>query len=64
MDLGDVLLPYQKKWLEDRAQVKVVEKSRRLGAGAGRCVESRDIGAGRHGCAVHFLQSGHDAGIY
>ena len=31
MDLGDVLLPYQKKWLEDKAQVKVVEKSRRIG---------------------------------
>lgn len=29
MDLGDVLLPYQKKWLEDRSQVKVVEKDRK-----------------------------------
>lgn len=28
----DVLLPYQKKWIEDLAEVKVWEKSRRIGA--------------------------------
>ncbi|MDR3171179.1 MAG: hypothetical protein LBU17_06040 [Treponema sp.] len=28
----DVLLPYQKKWIEDRSDVKVWEKSRRIGA--------------------------------
>ena len=26
-----VLLPYQQRWLADKAQVKVVEKSRRIG---------------------------------
>lgn len=31
MDLGDVLLPYQKTWLGDKSPVKVVEKSRRIG---------------------------------
>ncbi|MDR0322324.1 MAG: hypothetical protein LBI28_12555 [Treponema sp.] len=28
----DVLLPYQKKWIEDESKVKVWEKSRRIGA--------------------------------
>src|SRR5580658_2912436 len=27
----DLLLPYQRKWISDRAQVKVCEKSRRIG---------------------------------
>ncbi len=31
MELGDVLLPYQKAWLGDKSPVKVVEKSRRIG---------------------------------
>lgn len=31
MNLSDVLLPYQKKWLQDKSQVKVIEKSRRIG---------------------------------
>ena len=31
MHLGDVLLPYQKKWLADKSPVKVIEKSRRIG---------------------------------
>ena len=25
------LLPYQKRWVDDRAQFKVIEKSRRIG---------------------------------
>ena len=29
--MNDVFLPYQKKWLADKASVKVVEKSRRVG---------------------------------
>jgi phage FluMu gp28-like protein len=28
----DVLLPYQKAWIEDESKVKVWEKSRRIGA--------------------------------
>jgi phage FluMu gp28-like protein len=28
----DILLPYQKRWIEDAAAVKVWEKSRRIGA--------------------------------
>jgi phage FluMu gp28-like protein len=28
----DILLPYQKAWIEDTAPVKVWEKSRRIGA--------------------------------
>lgn len=31
MNLRNVLLPYQKKWLEDKSKVKVIEKSRRIG---------------------------------
>ena len=29
--MNSVLLPYQKKWLDDKASVKVCEKSRRVG---------------------------------
>lgn len=29
---GDILLPYQKRWIEDAAPIKVWEKSRRIGA--------------------------------
>ena len=29
--MNSVLLPYQKKWLDDKAPVKVCEKSRRVG---------------------------------
>ena len=31
LELKDVLLPYQKKWLEDKSRVKIIEKSRRIG---------------------------------
>lgn len=31
MSTDDILLPYQKAWLEDQAKVKVCEKSRRVG---------------------------------
>ncbi len=67
MNLGDVLLPYQKTWLGDKSPVKVVEKSRRIGltwAQALDDAESLHVRAGRHGRAVYFVQSGHDAGIY
>ena len=32
MEALDILLPYQKAWIEDTATVKVWEKSRRIGA--------------------------------
>lgn len=36
----DVLLPYQKRWMNDKSLVKVWEKSRRIGASYGEALDS------------------------
>ncbi len=47
--IADSLLPYQRRWLADQAQVKVYEKSRRIGA---TWVEAADavLSAAQTGC--------------
>ena len=62
MDLGDVLLPYQKKWLEDRAQVKVVEKSRRIGLTWAQALDDvlKAATSGRDGMDVLYISFNQD----
>ena len=60
-----VLLPFQRRWIADHAEVKVGEKSRRVGL---TWTEAADAAfsaaaASRHGHLVHRLQQGHGAGV-
>ena len=62
MDLGDVLVPYQKKWLEDKAQVKVVEKSRRIGLTWAQALDDvlQAATSGREGMDVLYISFNQD----
>ncbi len=62
MELGDVLLPYQKKWLEDTAQVKVVEKSRRIGLTWAQALDDvlKAATSGREGMDVLYISFNQD----
>lgn len=62
MDLGDVLLPYQKKWLEDKAPVKVVEKSRRIGLTWAQALDDvlQAATSGRDGMDVLYISFNQD----
>lgn len=62
MDLGDVLLPYQKKWLEDKAPVKVVEKSRRIGLTWAQALDDvlKAATSGRDGMDVLYISFNQD----
>lgn len=62
MNLGDVLLPYQKKWLEDKAQVKVVEKSRRIGLTWAQALDDvlQAATSGREGMDVLYISFNQD----
>ena len=62
MDLGDVLLPYQKSWLEDGAQVKVVEKSRRIGLTWAQALDDvlKAAPSGRAGMDVLYISFNQD----
>lgn len=62
MELGDVLLPYQKKWLEDKARVKVIEKSRRIGLTWAQALDDviTAATAGRDGMDVLYISFNQD----
>lgn len=62
MDLSDVLLPYQKKWLEDKSQVKVIEKSRRIGLTWAQALDDVITAAtsGRAGMDVMYISFNQD----
>ena len=58
--LDSILLPYQREWINDRAPVKVYEKSRRIGI---TWTESADaaLNAARHGgCLLYTSPSPRD----
>lgn len=48
-------LPYQSRWSEDRAQVKLWEKSRRIGASWGEAGENTLLAASEHGMDVFYI---------
>lgn len=62
MDLGDVLLPYQKAWLADASPVKVVEKSRRIGLTWAQALDDvlKASTAGRDGMDVLYISFNQD----
>lgn len=62
MDLGDVLLPYQKTWLGDKSSVKVVEKSRRIGLTWAQALDDvlKASTSGRDGMDVLYISFNQD----
>ncbi len=61
-----VLLPYQQRWIEDRSELKVAEKSRRTGltwaeAADGVLTAAADAAAG--GCNHFYVGSGKEMAI-
>lgn len=62
MELGDVLLPYQKAWLGDKSPVKVVEKSRRIGLTWAQALDDvlKASTSGRDGMDVLYISFNHD----
>lgn len=62
MELGDVLLPYQKAWLGDKSPVKVVEKSRRIGLTWAQALDDvlKTSTSGRDGMDVLYISFNQD----
>ena len=62
MELGDVLLPYQKAWLADKSPVKVVEKSRRIGLTWAQALDDvlKASTSGRDGMDVLYISFNQD----
>ena len=62
MDLGDVLLPYQKTWLGDKSPVKVGEKSRRIGLTWAQALDDvlKASTSGREGMDVLYISFNQD----
>ena len=62
MDLGDVLLPYQKTWLGDKSPVKVGEKSRRIGLTWAQALDDvlKASTSGRDGMDVLYISFNQD----
>lgn len=60
--MNDVFLPYQKKWLADKASVKVVEKSRRVGLTWAQAHDDTLLAAtsGRYGMDVLYISFNQD----
>ena len=62
MDLGDVLLPYQKAWLADKSPVKVGKKSRRIGLTWAQALDDvlKASTSGRDGMDVLYISFNQD----
>lgn len=60
---GGILLPYQKKWVEDTADVKVVEKSRRVGISWAEAADSALYAASESGDDVWYIGYNKDMAI-
>lgn len=62
MELGDVLLPYQKAWLGDKSPVKVMEKSRRIGLTWAQALDDvlKASTSGRDGMDVLYISFNQD----
>lgn len=50
-----VLLPYQQRWQQDRSQVKVVQKSRRIGLTWDEACEDALLAASKNGMDVYYI---------
>lgn len=62
MARNDVFLPYQRKWLADKASVKVVEKSRRVGLTWAQAHDDTLLAAtsGRYGMDILYISFNQD----
>ncbi len=49
------LLPYQQRWSRDRAQVKVIEKSRRIGMSWGEAADTALLAASQSGMNAFYI---------
>lgn len=52
---GGVLLPYQKRWVEDKAPIKIVEKSRRVGISWSEAADDTLYAASKSGDDVWYI---------
>ncbi len=59
----NVLLPYQVRWLADRAAIKVAEKSRRVGLTWAEAADSALIAAARAGSDTWYLGYNRDMAL-
>jgi phage FluMu gp28-like protein len=57
---ANVLLPYQVRWLADKASIKVAEKSRRIGLTWAEAADSALTAAARQGMDTWYLGYNHD----
>lgn len=55
LDVPDIFLGYQQRWVSDPAQVKVIEKSRRIGLSWGEAGEDALLAASEHGMDVFYI---------
>jgi len=55
-----ILLPYQKKWIEDRAAVKIIAKSRRIGITWTEAAEDSLFAARSNGSNVFYIGFNYD----
>ncbi len=55
MSLPFVLLPYQQRWIADKAEVRVCEKSRRVGLSWAQAAESVLTAAAEHGMDTWYI---------
>ena len=53
--MNSVLLPYQKKWLDDKASVKVCEKSRRVGLTWAEAADAAVTAGSQKGLDVYYI---------
>jgi phage FluMu gp28-like protein len=52
---SSILLPYQRRWVEDRSQVKLIEKSRRIGLSYAEAADSVLHAAAAGGANVYYI---------
>lgn len=56
----DVLLGYQKRWIEDQAQLKIAEKGRRIGLTWAEAADDVLIASGQDGSNVFYISATQD----
>lgn len=62
-DVPPVFLPYQQRWLEDKAQLKIGEKSRRIGLTWAEAADDVLIAAAENGQNVYYIGYNQDMAI-
>lgn len=55
-----LLLPYQKRWIEDKSQVKIIEKSRRIGISYAEAADAVLHASAENGANVYYISFNKD----